>query len=130
MDQENELHLQELLAEEEIKAQLQSIPRTGWVKRGVTKPETVKEHTDSLVLLLDSLKEKIPELNHAHIRRMLQIHDWGESITGDIVTANIENDEERKDLELDKHQREEKAMKQICARFPIHGKEILSLERI
>jgi len=113
-------------AEGEIRQQLHTIPRTGWVRRGVTNPETVLEHTDALVELHAALQDKILDVDHARIRRMLEIHDWAESIVGDIVTATVE-EAQRGAVELDKQQKEEIAMREICARFPKQGNEIFTL---
>lgn len=70
------------------------LPRTGWVKRNVMKPETVAEHICSLKVLAVNLLQQIPELSSAEKQRvldMIEIHDWPEyhSKLGDIPTPEL-----------------------------------------
>lgn len=109
----------------EVVASLYKLPRAGWVNRGVKNPETVGEHTDSLVELGKAVCKKIPELNEEKFLRMLQIHDWPENITGDIPAISF-TDEERKALST-KHELELAAMQKLCAMLGEEGQKNLEL---
>lgn len=78
--------------------------RTGWVKRGVKNPETVGEHTDALIVLAKKVCAIKKDLNQTKLERMLQIHDWPEYKTGDIVTYTHDA-EQRQRLLTDKRER-------------------------
>ena len=66
---------------------LASVPRTGWVQRGVSAPESVAEHIYGCWLLgAFLLPENHPEptYNKQEILDMLLLHDLPEAVTGDI----------------------------------------------
>lgn len=73
---------------------LQKLPRTGWVKRGVKNPETVAEHTLTLMDFAIELLSSVPEFNDSDKQRvleMLEIHDWPEyhPDLGDLPTPEL-----------------------------------------
>lgn len=105
---------------------LYEIPRTGWVNRGVENPETVGQHTEALIDMAKRVCEINKDLDQKKLERMLQIHDWAENDTGDIVTAEYEG-EERKKKEIAKYEKEIKALEKICSKLGIEGEVILSL---
>ena len=64
------------------------IPRTGWVDMRIPSPESISNHMynawlTAMIFLPDHL-EDYSEYNKSKILTMLQIHDLGEVITGDI----------------------------------------------
>ena len=71
-------------------ASLKNLPRTGWVLRGVSQAEAenVAEHSfesASLALVIATkLKEKGVEVNVYKAVTIALIHDWAESLVGDI----------------------------------------------
>ena len=61
---------------------LEKLPRTGWVDRDVTNPESVADHTVALRKLVLDNRESLTEFSDAEIQDlldMLEIHDWAES---------------------------------------------------
>lgn len=110
---------------------LYNVPRQGWLDRGVNpeKVENVGQHTEALADLFEQLIEKIdPEkrLDRVKMMRLIQIHDWPESIAGDQVAYN--NDpQKRAELQKKKEADELKAMQEICNRFGEKGKIFMDL---
>lgn len=98
--------------------ELQQLPRTGWIKRGVPNPETVAEHTESLLALAMEV-EPITHGGRSDLLAMLEVHDWPEAHTGDeiILTADPT-------ARAAKRAREVAAMKDICAPLGTIGKSI------
>lgn len=108
---------------------LQELPRTGWVERGVSNPETVQEHTIALREFTISILDFLPEFSdteNQEILNMLEVHDWPEAITGDEVIVTRDENEWRR-LREEKFQREHTAMTTICEAIPIFGFEIFNL---
>ncbi|MDD4333145.1 MAG: HD domain-containing protein [Patescibacteria group bacterium] len=102
------------------------LSRTGWVRRGVKNPETVGEHSDSLVALADKVCQVRKELDEKKLKRMLQIHDWPENLIGDIVTANADKNIRQKMLQ-DKYANEITALTIVCSKLGPEGQIILDL---
>lgn len=66
---------------------LASVPRTGWVQRGVENPESIAEHIYGCWLLGAFLLPEThpdPTYNKQEILDMLLLHDLPEAVTGDI----------------------------------------------
>jgi putative hydrolases of HD superfamily len=101
---------------------LYGIFRTGWVNRDVKNPESVGEHTDELVTLAEK------HFNIEGLSMMLKIHDWPESNKkiGDRRTDRFCSKKDRWSKKK-KYLAELKAMRRICLKFGVAGKEILSL---
>ena len=60
-----------------------ALPRTGWVRSGVTHPETVASHALGVAFLVRTF---LPEgLDKAKCLDMAIIHDQAETLTGDIT---------------------------------------------
>lgn len=113
----------------EIWKALEGIPRTGWVKRKVLNPESVKEHIISCRELVISLIADLPEFSMSEILEilnMLEVHDYPEKITGDgvITTKNLE---ERKKLKAEKFRNEYDAMFEISKNSGEIGKGVFNL---
>ena len=100
----------------EIYAKLKLIPRTGWAMRGVSNPETVYDHTVSLVLLAKSMASEITlsdsELDD--LTHILEIHDWAEAIVGDEYVPN-ENRKQYAEHKQLKAVRERVALKELIS---------------
>lgn len=108
-----------------VYAALQALERTGWVRRGVENPETVKEHTEALIVLAQSLMELLTPEETDGLFDMLEVHDWPEAIHGDEVILELEP-EQRAQLKELKFKNEKKALERLCADLP-NGAEIISL---
>ena len=64
---------------------LKDVKRTGWVERGIEKPESVADH--SLMAALMGMVLPVPKgFDRDRIIKMLLIHDLVEAEVGDIVT--------------------------------------------
>ena len=64
---------------------LKTTPRTGWYQRGVSRPESVADHSHGVAfaaLLLTDLAA--PEADRAKILTMAVLHDLPEAVTGDL----------------------------------------------
>lgn len=104
---------------------LQELKRTGWVNRGVENPESVKEHTESLIALAYELSGHLTEEENEELVEMLEVHDWPEAIHGDEVILEL-NPDDRKALKDIKFENERRALQIICADLP-NGTEIMDL---
>jgi putative hydrolases of HD superfamily len=111
---------------QEIHKRLYEVPRAGWVKRGVSNPENVGEHTEGMVELLELWKNnlKIQDINT--LRTMLRIHDWPEITHGDELTYQLDGDEYKTAKEK-KYENEKKALKELCLSLGTIGDEIFNL---
>lgn len=100
---------------EHIYSKLKDIPRTGWVMRDVSNPETVYDHTVSLIQLAAEVgteanltTDQIDDLKH-----ILEVHDWAEALAGDEFIEDNQNKisyEEKKQI---KAERELKALAEL-----------------
>ncbi|MBX3198399.1 MAG: HD family hydrolase [Labilithrix sp.] len=67
---------------------LASLPRTGWLLRGVVDPESIAEHTFGVcvvaTLLVDDLRARGVTVDGERVLRMALLHDAAEVFTGDI----------------------------------------------
>lgn len=67
---------------------LSALPRTGWLLRGVTDPESIAEHTFGVCLvatrLVDDLRARGETIDGERVLRMALLHDAAEVFTGDI----------------------------------------------
>ena len=101
---------------------LKRIKRTGWVRIGVSSPESVADHSFRTALLCLFLT-KDRDLNHEKIIQMALIHDLGETATSDI---RYEEGSKIIASEKAKEQLEEDILKKLFK--PLHdGKYYLDL---
>lgn len=67
---------------------LASLPRTGWLLRGVTDPESIAEHTLGVAfvasMIVDDLRARGLSVDGEKVLRMALVHDAAEAFTGDI----------------------------------------------
>ena len=109
---------------------LKKIPRTGWVIREVPDPETVYDHTVSLLKMADEISveleltpEELDDLKH-----VLEVHDWAEAVAGDEYIPNDDKTsyEEQK---LAKAKREKEGLAEVLAGQPYRGTVTKLFER-
>lgn len=79
---------------------LKSLPRTGWVKRGIPNPETVASHTTSSQFLVYDFAKAAGEDADACARMML-VHDLPEAKAGDMTPSCGVTPEKKAEIELD-----------------------------
>jgi putative hydrolase of HD superfamily len=101
---------------------LKELARSGWLREGISQPESVAAHSFRTALLALALG---PELgvNPEKLLKMVLVHDLGESDprVGDITPFDgISPDE--------KHRMESAAMQDLCSSLP-NGGEMLDLWR-
>lgn len=98
---------------------LKEVQRTGWVLRGVPKPETVSSHSHRMAVMAMSVPS-LPPPDQTRLIKMALVHDLAESVVGDLVPGAVPKAE--------KAARELSAMRQITDSLPadLRG-EILSL---
>lgn len=67
---------------------LASLPRTGWLLRGVVDPESIAEHSLGVcvvaTLIVDDLRANGETVDGERVLRMALVHDLAEAFTGDI----------------------------------------------
>ena len=67
---------------------LAALPRTGWLLRGVTDPESIAEHSLGVAfvasMLVDDLRARGTAVDGEKVLRMALVHDAAEAFTGDI----------------------------------------------
>jgi 5'-deoxynucleotidase YfbR-like HD superfamily hydrolase len=93
---------------------LSQLPRTGWVRHCVHKPESVMEHTEAVLLLAKEMWPLLREEEKNDLLIMLEVHDWPEALCGDEVILEIEPNE-RRVLKAVKFDKERSAMERICS---------------
>jgi len=109
----------------EVYRSLQELKRTGWVRKNVENPESVKEHTEALVRLAEELSSLLTEEETEGLVDMLEVHDWPEAVHGDEVILELEP-VRRKSLHDIKFENEKRGLESICADLP-NGEEIMNL---
>ena len=86
---------------------LKHLDRTGWVRKGVEKPESVAGHMYRMALL-SFLAPTHPSIDKNKCIKLSLVHDLGESIVGDITPYDGISKE-------DKYQREKSAVDKISS---------------
>lgn len=74
-------HLLDFLLELQV---LDRVPRMGFLLRGVSRPESVADHSWHVTFLVWALGRRIPELDSAHALELALIHDLAEARLGDL----------------------------------------------
>lgn len=77
--------------------QLKDVERTGWVRAGVNKPESVAAHSWGMATLALKLCPK--ELDLSRVLSMCLVHDLAEVIVGDLTPHDKIGGEEKHQLE-------------------------------
>lgn len=111
---------------EYIWSALEAIPRTGWVQWNIPNPENVAEHILAIRKLAVSFKSdlNLTEDELDDLLAIIEVHDWPEIITGDIVVMG--NEVDASELSHSKKQQERFAMEDICRNI-LRGDEVLAL---
>jgi len=100
-------------------AVLKNIPRTGWLQRGVppSDAETIAEHTFEVTSILTIIGIAVQGLNKDRLLFMGAVHDWGESVSGDMprsLTSRIGKDmKSRTEIEIIKEMAEESGLEEL-----------------
>jgi len=63
---------------------LYRVPRSGYVLRGVSAPESITEHSWHVLFMVWVLGEQVPDLDLAHAVELAMIHDLAELRVGDL----------------------------------------------
>lgn len=82
----------------QYRAILQKQPRTGWVYRGVEKPESIADHMYRMAIL--ALTVAGTEYDQSKLVKMAIVHDLAEAIVGDITPVDGMSGEEKYSREL------------------------------
>ncbi len=84
---------------------MQKTPRTGWVKRQVSHPESIADHMYRMSLM-SMLMDGHDDYNYMHCVKLAIVHDLAECIAGDITPTCGVSD-------TDKHAMEARAIHEI-----------------
>jgi len=117
----------------EVWESLGNLPRTGWTEEyhNVDNPETVQEHTLAVMDIAQHTDFGLNSDDCTTLVNMLEIHDWAEAKTGDIVLLNLQSTDNYADKKHIKYENEQKIMKIFCEPLGVQGKDILELwERV
>ena len=105
---------------------LKYLPRSGWVRDRVPKPESVAEHSFKAAVMAMVLADAVHlKVNKEKLLKMALIHDVGESIIGDIIQYAPNGDILHK-VRAKKHKDELAAIKKIFGKIP-NGEEYIGL---
>jgi putative hydrolase of HD superfamily len=98
---------------------LDRVPRSGWMLRGVAEPESVTEHSWHALFLVWALGPRIPGIDVARAVEMAVVHDLAEVRLGDLPrTAS------RYLPEGAKKEAERRALEEILAPLPPRAGEL------
>ena len=71
---------------------LADLPRTGWLLRGVSAPESLADHSYGValvaMLMVDALREAGDTVDGERVLRLALLHDAAEARTGDVPMPN------------------------------------------
>ncbi|MEM0117591.1 MAG: HD domain-containing protein [Conexivisphaerales archaeon] len=104
-------------ASELIKAaeQLKTVPRLGWLLKGVKRPESVADHSYA-VALISMVVADIYQLDTLHMLRLAILHDISESLVGDIQPEDLSKQK--------KHKLEKRAFMALTSKLPYRVKRM------
>jgi len=85
---------------------LKHLPRTGWLRHGITAPESVAAHSWQMAMMALKLAEKEQGYDFNRVIKLCLCHDLGESVIGDITPRDA--------LYADKKQIEQEAIEDIA----------------
>lgn len=88
--------------------------RTGWLLRGVSRPESVADHSWGTACLA-LLYAGEAGVDRSHAVEMAVVHDLAEAVTGDVATRVVSMGDS--DLKRRKAERERAAMDLLCREF-------------
>ncbi len=113
---------------ERVIAGLNETPRRGWVIRGVKNPETNLAHTRSMRDMAVDMNVQLRQsgISVHRVEELILVHEWGEDIIGDWITATLLPDERERMVRL-KGDVEARAVRYICGGFGRHKERLFSL---
>ena len=85
----------------QLTQQLNLTPGTGWVKHGVSKPESIADHMYRMSLMAMVAAKEMPGLDQNRCVKLALIHDLAEAIVGDITPHDPVSKEEKAKMEAD-----------------------------
>jgi putative hydrolase of HD superfamily len=87
-------------------AALKLLPRTGWLQRGISNPESVAEHTFGVAMLALLIGDTIDGLDRGKLLAIAMLHDMAEALMSDLpasakrfIGADLKHAAERSALE-------------------------------
>lgn len=105
---------------------LKTVPRLGWLLRGIRDVESVADHSFGValiaMLLSDHCRAKSLEVNVERVLRMALLHDFVEVRTGDLP-SNIKRYFDPREL----HAANSQAASEILSQAGLEGQEYLAL---
>jgi putative hydrolase of HD superfamily len=94
-------------------ATLKLLPRTGWLQRGVSQPESVAEHTFGVTALALLAGDAAGDLDRGKLLAIAVLHDMAEVLLSDLPASA------RRFIGADhKHDAERRALEELFARMP------------
>ncbi|CAM9215557.1 unnamed protein product [Ectocarpus fasciculatus] len=99
-----------------VVGKLKELKRTGWVHRGVAKPESVSDHMYRMAMCSFLITD--PTLDRSRIMKLAMVHDLAEALAGDIAPFQNVSKEDKRRLE-------EEGLDKICATI---GSDPIALE--
>lgn len=66
---------------------LKSLPRTGWLQRGVANAESIADHSFGMAILALLIGETMPHLDHHKLLKIALLHDLAEVHLTDLPTS-------------------------------------------
>eukprot|EP00903_Cladosiphon_okamuranus_P014010 g13028.t2 len=99
-----------------VVGKLKELKRTGWVHRGVDKPESVSDHMYRMAMCSFLITDS--KLDRSRIMKLAVVHDLAEALAGDIAPFQKVSREEKRRLE-------EEGLAEICATI---GRDPIALE--
>jgi putative hydrolases of HD superfamily len=92
---------------------LKLLPRTGWLQRGITNPESVAEHTFGVATLALLIGDTIDGLDRGKLLAIAMLHDMAEALMSDLPASA------KRFIGADiKHAAERRALEEMLARLP------------
>lgn len=116
------MHRHDNLLDVLLEAQnLDRIPRSGFVLRGVSDPESISEHSWQVVFLVWTLASRIPDVDSHRAMEIALLHDLAELRVGDLPRTAA-----RYFPDGAKRQAERAALDDILAPLPARAKELVA----
>src|SRR3989339_722208 len=109
---------------------LKTIPRSGWVLRGVKNPESIAEHTFRVALMAWTLGRQKQNFNIEKLIKIALVHDLCEGYAGDITPKDTKKRKEmlktwprfteaqKKKLSESKHKKEKQGLNKLIKNLP------------
>ncbi len=66
---------------------LKLLPRTGWLQRGISNPESIAEHSFGVAMLALLVGDSLPNLDRGRLLTIALLHDLAEALIGDLPAS-------------------------------------------